>query len=454
MNVFQKFARDFFIPAFSLLFLTTIIAAPASRKTIRVEGKSGAVCVLLYYDFDSTEKDFLKLGLPDNALLVLAVEDSGFSPEKLAVVQGGKTYNPAGIQGYYVWGSFYAIYYDPAFNKYQPFEARYGEKSRKIAAADITALKGGAKPAGQRAWVDPVTDSSVLNAPPLELPDLLAGGRGLEYAEEALGLRGKGGLPLVRATALKALEQKDYARAACLAGAALSWSEALEPREARPVPDFLDWVTMARAFFGMGRPLAAVRAYDEALKIRKEKVVQQERQDAWNTYSKKGGDSSSAPYRESLSEAELALETHGRIPIPANERGVIREGISADGVFIGDPKERIRAQCGQPTETFSAMLLYVNHPTCPEAIFFTGKDRAYAIRAVRGKTTKGLSVGDPLTKALDLYGMPDRKDTGAADPKKKSSVRWIYLKQKIAFVDLNGSGKIEAMDIFDYSLNH
>lgn len=452
MILFRKIARAGIAIVISSFVLTGIFAAQAAHKPVRIQGGKGPVCIILPYDFDSAEKEFPRLNLPDNSILALAIEDGDFRPEKLAVAQGGKMFNTVGIIGYYAWGSFYAIYYDPAFNKFQPFEARYGEASQQITAADITALKGGAIPAGQRAFVDPVSDSSVANTPVIELADLLARGRAIEYADEALSLRGKGGLALIRATALKAFEQKDYQRAASLAAEAIRWSPSLEPPDVTPVTKFLDWVTIARSFMALGQPLAAVRAYDEALGIRKEKIIQQERQDAWNMYAKKGGNPPISQYQESFSEAELELEAHGQIPIPASERGFVREGISADGVFIGDPRERIRAQCGPPSESFSGMLLYPDHPTCPEAIFFTAQDRAYAIRTVRGKTIKGVSIGDPLKKALDVYGAPDRKETQAADPNKKS-VRWIYLKQKVAFSDLNGSGVIQAIDIFDYSLN-
>jgi hypothetical protein len=58
-----------------------------------------------------------------------------------------------------------------------------------------------------------------------------------------------------------------------------------------------------------------------------------------------------------------------------------------------------------------------------------------------------------MTAVVKAYGQPERKETNSLpNDKKKSTVRWIYLKDKVAFVDFDNDDVIEAIDIFDYSL--
>lgn len=454
MNTYKKYLWGLTI---SLFFVTVVISAPPSGGTIRIHTRSGAECVVLSYDFDVKQADFPDLDLPDNALLILAVEGTNFKPELLSVVQDNNVYMPIGVETYYFFGTFHAVYYPVGFNKFKPYELKVGEERTKVTPDQLAGLKGKAKPKGQIPWEDPVTEEVIKSSSPIQLPEILARGRGLEYATEALGLRDIGGLALVRAEALRAFELKEYARSACLSAQAIKWSQALEPPDIRALTNFQDWVTIARAFKAMGYPLAAVRAYDEALKIRQSREINKEREEVWSIYKKgefplSAQQNSITEFPDGLSEAEYALAPHGKIPIPPDEATIIREGISANGVFLGDHKDFVIAQCGNPKESFSGLLLFSNHPVCPEAVFISPTRRAYSIRAIKGKTAKGISIGDKMSIVVKAHGQPDRKETNpVADSKKKPAVRWIYLRDKVAFVDLDSDDVIEAIDVFDYS---
>lgn len=456
MNAYKKYL---WVLTISVFFTTVVISAPPSSGVVRLHARSGAECVVLPYDFDVKQADFPDLNLPDNALLILAVEGTNFKPEILNVIQNTKVYTPVGVETYYFFGTFHAIYYPVGFNKFKLYELKLGEDSVKITPEQLAGLKGKAKPRGQFGWEN-IPDETIMSANPLQLPEILARGRGLEYATEALGLRDIGGLALIRAEALKAFELKQYERSACLSAQAIKWSQALEHPDIQGLMNFQDWVTIARAFKAMGEHLAAVRAYDEALKIRQSRQISKEREEAWSAYKKKKGEtappsqgSAILPFQDGLSEAEYTLAPHGKLPIPHEERNTIREGISANGVFLGDHRDFIIAQCGTPTESFSGMLLFTNHSTCPEVVFISPLWRAYSIRAVRGKTLKGISVGDKMTTVVKAYGQPDRKETNPLpNDKKRATVRWIYLKDKVAFVDFDNDDVIEAIDVFDYSL--
>jgi len=448
MSIFRKaiviFAFAFFI------FSGTVSAAEAP---VALKGKE-TNCILLEYDFVSKAKDFPGLKVPDNALLLLAGEKGSCEPMSLSVEQNGKSYPVLGSLSDYVWGVFHTLYFDTAFDKFSPFKIRSNRSGDKaelsVEGAVLNSLAGQSKKEGKIAWVDPVTDERIKDTDPLDLAELLSYGRFLEYADEALYLEKDGGLPKVRREARSALEAGDALQAACLFTMAIKWAESSEPAETRNVSMFQDWVFLARSFRAMKRPAAAVIAYDQALKIKNDTEIAMEREQAKSEIAipvKK----TPPPYRSGLSDAELEAGKHGSIPIPENERDVIEGGVKANGVYLGDHVDIVIAQCGEPSEFFSSVIVYDKHPICPQSIFISPKNRVYSIQTYRGKIPKVGGIGDSMDSIIKKIGQPDRKEAIADENGKSAGTRWVYLKMKAAFIDMDGDGKIDAIDVFDYS---
>jgi hypothetical protein len=75
----------------------------------------------------------------------------------------------------------------------------------------------------------------------------------------------------------------------------------------------------------------------------------------------------------------------------------------------------------------------------------------YSIRTYRGKIPQAGGVGDNLDTLIKRIGNPDRKEPMTDEDGKPVGSRWVYLKMKAAFVDLDGDGRMDAIDVFDYS---
>ncbi|GEM_PF-2633282 len=437
------------------IFLTVAFMTQTAHaaKPLVLSG-SGTRCVLLAYDFDVLEKNFPDLNLPDNALLLLRGDRGACEPMSLSVEQNGKAYPAMGSESIYVWGAFHAVFFDTVFDKFSPYNltaACGGKKcTLQVGNTELAKLVGGAKKRGKKPWRDPVTEEKIINAHPLQLADLLSGGRDIEYANEALDLVTKGGLPRLRREARSSLAAGNAPRAACLAAIALKWAPSVEPPGAQVVAMFQDWVLSARAFRAMKRPLAAIRAYEEALKIRKDLAVVKELKKIRAEYNVSRKET--AALRPGLSEAEIEYGNHGKIPIPRSEHNVVVGGVKANGVFLGDHRDRVIAQCGEPSELLSGVLLYFDHSVCPEAVFISPRNRVYSLRTHRGKVARRVGIGDNLDLVLKRLGQPDKKEPVTDSAGKKVGVRWIYMKMKVAFIDLTGDGRVDTIEVFDYSL--
>ena len=448
MNICRKVILSFV--AIIFVFSETLFAA---ESPVILKSKE-TNCILLEYDFVSKAKDFPDLKVPDNALLLLAGDKGSCEPTSLSVEQVGMIYPALGSMSVYIWGAFHIVYFDTAFDKFAPFKIRSnrpGDKAEiSVEGASLNSLVGQSKKEGKIAWNDPVTDEKIKNTDPLDLAELLSYGRFVEYADEALYLEKEGGLPKVRREARSALEAGDNLRAACLFTMALKWAQSSEPAETRNVSMFQDWVFLARSFRAMKRPVAAVIAYEQALKVKNDTEIAQERDRVKNEIVVPVI-KAPPPYRSGLSDVELEAGQHGSVPIPETERDVVEGGVKANGVYLGDHVDVVIAQCGEPGEFFSGVIVYDKHRFCPQSIFISPKNRVYSIQTYRGKIPKVGGVGDSMDSIIKKIGQPDRKEAITDENGKSVGTRWVYLRMKEAFLDIDGDGKIDAIDVFDFS---
>lgn len=429
----------------------TASPSPAAKPIVLKGGDT--FCVLPTYNFDLRETEFPDLNLPDNALLLLKGKGGVCEPDTISVEQNGVVYEVEGYQSHYAWASFHAVFFNPLFDKFKPYKLRDSRGAGcevSIGVEELGQLTIGAEKRGNKPYVDPVNTDIIKATDPLELPKLLSHGRYTEYSHLALDYFHEGGVPLLRREARSALASNKPILAACLGSLALKWAPTVEPYEVRRITDFQDWILIARAFRKMKRPLAAMIAYDQALKIRKEKSVLKEKKDAEREYrALTGASPESLP---ELSEAELDSGNHGTVPIPDSEVNLVEGGVKANGIYLGDHRDRVIAQCGKPSETLSEMLFYFDHPKCPGTIFISPAGRVYSIRTARGKTARKIGIGSSIAMVVKVMGKPDKTEALKDKNGKVVGKKWIYLKQKIAFVDFDGDKRIESIDVFDYSL--
>lgn len=434
---------------FSLILFTTVSVIAA--KPIVLKGTKTA-CVVMNYNFDTQEEDFPNLNVPDNALLLLKGQGGACEPMAINVTQNGEIYKAAGSESFYLYAAFHIVYFDPGFDKFKPFKLsgrHEGENCEiDIKTEDVKTLAAGAQKVGDKTYFDPITNDIIRNSDPMELAELLSRGRFAEFSNYALDLTNAGGLPRVRREARTAFDSGEWPRAACMAAFALSWSPTFETADVRKISMFQDWVLTARSFRKMNRPIAATMCYDQALKLINDPDIVNENKSTENDYI--AATKSVEPSRPDLSEAELESGQHGAVPIPESEGEVIEGGKKANGVFLGDHKDRVKAQCGVPTDEFSGVLLYLDHPICPEAIFFSPNNRAYLIRTHAGKTSDGLTVNIGIDDVIKKLGNPDKQESIKDETGKQVGTRYIYLDKKISFSDYTGDNRIDAIDVFDY----
>ncbi len=431
-----------------------LLSAPAGAKKPPSLKKAGVYCVILPYNFDREEKGIPVLDLPDNALLLLQGLGGDCEPAVLSVEQEGEVLPAAGWESFYIWGAFRVVYFPPEFDKFSGYKLRFtyrdNEGEIEIVGGELKYLAKGAQKGGRKKWEEPVTRRMIERIHPVELAGLLSRGRGTEYANLALGIVQRGGLPLLRREARGALMSGDNVKAACMASMAIKWAPAYETQESRRVPVFQDWVLVARAFKNMDKLPASIKAYDEALKVYRDPRIVSEREKIIKKY--KSRSRSASEFKPGLTEMERAAGKSGSIPIPEPGKNEIKAGVSANGIYLDDHRDRVLAQCGEPDERLSTVLLYTDHRVCPEAVFISPSNLVYSIRTSKGQTKQGISSGTELKKVKESLGEPENTELLRDTSGNETGTRWIYTELKMAFLDLNDDGKVDQVEVFDYSL--
>jgi len=439
--------------ALSVVFFVLLSAAADARKPVALR-KAGVYCIILPYAFDLEKKEIPALELPDNALLLLEGVGGECDPSIISVEQKGEVLPAAGWESFYLWGAFRVVYFPQKFDKFSGFDLRFAYRGKggevHVGGRDLRRLAKGAPKRGKERWKDPVTRRAVEGADPLELAELMSRGRYVEYANLALEMVRDGGLRLLRRNARSAFLAGDHVKAACLASLAIKWAPVYETGEVARAHLFWDWVLLARAFRRMKRPVAAVEAYDEALKIFRDSRIASERRKTVEESESKAGPN--GRFRPGLTEMELAAGGIGSIPIPEEQVERINAGVSANGVYLGNHVERVLAQCGAPDERLSTALLYTGHEFCPEAVFISPRNLVYSIRTARGRTQEGIGAGVDLEEVKQKLGKPTETEPVPDSSGVEAGTRWVYAGRRTAFLDLDGDGKVDRIEVFDYSL--
>jgi hypothetical protein len=115
-------------------------------------------------------------------------------------------------------------------------------------------------------------------------------------------------------------------------------------------------------------------------------------------------------------------------PTEVDEGGpdIIVPGISVEGIKLGDSKETVEAKLGKPTSVgwadgqYRGWRLYSYeqgtrlNPIVNLQFYFIDEEGDYGPidligigSAYKGKTKMGISIGTPITKVHEFYGLPD-----------------------------------------------